>query len=502
MRRFSIKSSIFYQIIFLMFALYCGHHGAYKTIDSSLSLLLTFSYLFIDYILVHIITIKTKFLKNSLYTLRLAQIQSLFLLTNWEVPLVVQYVVAVLIFYRICLMMTELVLQETELKPFQCLLLFGISTIVIPFLAPSYSQLSFLFYLIVAMIGTLGTVYKKWNHTYIYSKNWSYWLILGIFLLNTLFFTSIIVFLPVEQLFSGIWQLVNFTLVVIYCCMLMYNNHQIFHQKSHLSLLVLLFLIYWILFSYILERPLVEVIWTEFLFFQIAYIGRLIYSLVQLENVGSTDYAGLGALVREEKLKAEFATFLHDDILQDINAMIQLSRVAPSKEILQLINENLERLNEFTRARMNFYSPQLLKGLSLYENYRQLIPFFKKRYPDSEMVIHVNVDRNLTLAPPYDILVYRWMRELINNSYKYAQAESITITLSREGSSCEFIVEDDGIYKHHFPISEGYGLSTLKAQVKAIGGRLHIYQVQSHGFGIHVYFEIEGDKAIESFINR
>ncbi|HFR3777771.1 TPA: hypothetical protein ACHVGV_002076, partial [Streptococcus suis] len=64
--------------------------------------------------------------------------------------------------------------------------------------------------------------------------------------------------------------------------------------------------------------------------FSIAYLGTLIHTLHLLGEDNDHYYTGLSALIREEILKEEFANFLHDDILQDLNAMIQLSRIKNS----------------------------------------------------------------------------------------------------------------------------------------------------------------------------
>ncbi|HEM5054804.1 TPA: ATP-binding protein, partial [Streptococcus suis] len=94
-----------------------------------------------------------------------------------------------------------------------------------------------------------------------------------------------------------------------------------------------------------------------------------------------SEHVGINSILKEEALKQEFANFLHDNILQDINALIQLSRLDNPSVSVKIIEERLEYLNTFVRERMNQYSPQLLKGLSLYDNYRMMLKAFEKRYP-------------------------------------------------------------------------------------------------------------------------
>ncbi|HFR3531546.1 TPA: sensor histidine kinase, partial [Streptococcus suis] len=455
------------------------------------------------FILVKIITIKTKFLRTCLWTLRLVQLQNFFLIEEGVIPLLLQYVLAIVVFNLLILIASKLLLQIEEIKFIKWSVLIGIVSSVLPIYFPAFVSLFFVCYIFMVVGGVIWTSRRQWDSTlYVQSKNWSYWISLFIFVFNVLFLSLIMIFLPSLELFAGIWQVIVTELVLILFGILFYNNRLLLHNSSLLLLILLGFLCSWIIFVYIVNRSLSEILWVELVMFSIAYLGTLIHTLHLLGEDNDHYYTGLSALIREEILKEEFANFLHDDILQDLNAMIQLSRIKNSDEVLSIISENLDRLNIFTRNQMNLYSPQLLKGLSLYENYLQMIESIRKRYPDVSLNINLYMDSELRLPPPYDVLVYRWVRELVNNSFKYSQGSYINIRLTVEDSTCKIVMVDDGIYTSETTIGEGHGLKTISAQLRAVGGSIKHYQVEPQGFGTFILFEIEGDKAIESFINR
>lgn len=499
----SLKISIMYQLVLVIMIIGLGYHHTFNDESSILPLLLEFLFLFIEFILVKIITIKTKFLATCLWTLRLAQIQTISLIIYRGVPLLLQYIIAVLLFNLMLLLVFKLLLQDEKITPVKWTILFGIISSIVSVSFPSFVAPFFVCYMFIVIGILLFFGHKKWNSSvYSHSKNWSYWICMFVFVFNILFLSSVMLFVPGLDLFSGIWQVIVAEFILVLFGILFYNNRLLLSNSNLLLTICLLFLLYWIIFAYIIKRPLQEVLWMELISFALAYIGSLIHHLHLLNGESDNHYNGLSALISEERLKEEFANFLHDDILQDLNAMIQLSRIKNSNEVLPIINDNLERLNVFTRNQMNIYSPQLLKGLSLYENYLQMIESIKKRYPNLPLKIKLSMDSDLKLPPPYDVLVYRWLRELVNNCYKYAQANSLKIDLVIEGAICKISVSDDGIYTSQTTLGEGHGIKTIDSQLRAVGGSLKQYQVMPHGYGILIVFEIEGDRAIESFINR
>ncbi|HFR3927398.1 TPA: hypothetical protein ACHVIG_001998, partial [Streptococcus suis] len=82
-----MKTSIIYQLFFIIFTVWLGYCHIFLESNAVLPLLFALLFLFIEFILVKIITIKTKFLRTCLWTLRLVQLQNFFLIEEGVIPL-------------------------------------------------------------------------------------------------------------------------------------------------------------------------------------------------------------------------------------------------------------------------------------------------------------------------------------------------------------------------------------------------------------------------------
>lgn len=89
--------------------------------------------------------------------------------------------------------------------------------------------------------------------------------------------------------------------------------------------------------------------------------------------------------------------------------------------ILSLINK--------IRNTVDSYSPLIIKSISLKENYKNLIKSMQQRYSKNDIIIDFYCDKDFFLEKPYDILIYRIMKELLNNAFKHSNAELIELRL-------------------------------------------------------------------------
>ena len=56
------------------------------------------------------------------------------------------------------------------------------------------------------------------------------------------------------------------------------------------------------------------------------------------------------------------------------------------------------------------------------------------------------MSRDTVLIAPYDTIVYRWIREIVNNAFKYSKAKNVEIVLKNQAGQVELILKDDGIF--------------------------------------------------------
>ena len=95
-------------------------------------------------------------------------------------------------------------------------------------------------------------------------------------------------------------------------------------------------------------------------FFEILYIFHLVFQLYEVNISTEKSFGwGIDQIRREEEIYKEISIFLHDDLLQDLNAINQLLQVKNHEEVKVIIEKTINHLNRLTREKMNQYSPQL-----------------------------------------------------------------------------------------------------------------------------------------------
>ena len=97
--------------------------------------------------------------------------------------------------------------------------------------------------------------------------------------------------------------------------------------------------------------------------------------------------AALVQLQQEELLKTEFANFLHNDVLQDLLSIKNMTTKAHRPEVRELIIETLDKLNIHIREQMQDYHPVLLKNLTAKENYQNLIEDVSQTFPQRNISV-------------------------------------------------------------------------------------------------------------------
>ncbi len=90
-----------------------------------------------------------------------------------------------------------------------------------------------------------------------------------------------------------------------------------------------------------------------------------------------------------------------------------------------------------------------------------------------------------------EVMVYRCIHELVNNTLKHAQAGKINVQLVQEDHRVSFTVQDDGRGFDPQATHEGMGLRNIRQRVAAFMGKMEIY---STGEGTETHVELELDE--------
>ena len=262
--------------------------------------------------------------------------------------------------------------------------------------------------------------------------------------------------------------------------------------------------------AYLFKIPLMAI----FMGIHIAMLLVLIFNVLLYVRVCShpTDYNNaadrqhfyaysLEQIKREEKLRKDFSNYLHDDILQDLLSIKNMIRKAEQPEVKQLLLDTLTELNSSIRFQMQSYHPTLIKSLTLKENIQSLLDSLSDNH---SAAIRLDCDADIFLVEPYNMLVYRMIKELTTNALKHAGATVICVLLIQENGHITLKVTDNGkgFKPYTYQAGTHQGLSSIREQVSLLNGTMNIHPTAGGGTTITISMPMNGGDSYESFISR
>ncbi|MEA5110445.1 hypothetical protein SDC9_15372 [bioreactor metagenome] len=206
----------------------------------------------------------------------------------------------------------------------------------------------------------------------------------------------------------------------------------------------------------------------------------------------------LSAIMRtEENERLNFAKELHDGLgplLSSVKMAVSTAHTGnnnpQNKEVMihaeKLIDESITSLKEIS----NKLSPHVLNNFGLKKAVKSFITHMA---PVDNL--NINFDSNLgEKRYPYntEVVLYRVICELINNSLKHAEARNIYITLMDEADGIRLDYLDDGIGfdSKILDIGEkGMGFANIRSRIKSLKGTIEIYSVPNEGVRVNVKIE-------------
>ena len=195
----------------------------------------------------------------------------------------------------------------------------------------------------------------------------------------------------------------------------------------------------------------------------------------------------------EEKERARLAADLHDEVGPLLSSMkmylVSMMETSDMKKV-QFISSQLDSLikESITTVReiSNDLSPHVLNSYGL--------PAAIRNAAETKAgLIQVNFTENLNsqrINPNVEIIFYRIIKELMNNTVKHAEAKTIQIQLKLETHRLRMSYTDDGKgflweKEMHSP-SGGQGLMNILNRIKSINGQYVIMTSPGNGFSFEL----------------
>jgi signal transduction histidine kinase len=198
----------------------------------------------------------------------------------------------------------------------------------------------------------------------------------------------------------------------------------------------------------------------------------------------------------EEKERERFSKDMHDGLgplLSTVKLYVsELNSEETTKEeratFTKQINEMLDQAVASTREISNNLMPRVIHEYGLV---KAIDSFSQKVNQTKKLDIrfnHTGVDQ--TMDADLQLILFRVISELINNTIKHAKASNIKIQLTRKHDHVSLSFEDDGVGFNMDKVMSnpnmGIGLKSIISRVKSVNGRCIFKSFEGHGFKIYI----------------
>ena len=229
------------------------------------------------------------------------------------------------------------------------------------------------------------------------------------------------------------------------------------------------------------------------------YIRKIFLFMRRLDELRSeTGKRVLSAVIRtEEQERKRFAKELHDGLgplLSVIKMLVSGMDEKNSNEVNGKIKQNLrlavdEAIANVRNVSANI-SPHLLNNFGLKDS----IEAFIKRMGQAEH-FHIQFTTNLEKQRfnyNVEVIVYRVICELINNTLKHAAATEVTISLQLENEVLYLEYTDNGVGFDVASVGRfgGMGLDNMRYRLQSGNGNIEITSEHGHGMRANAYIHI------------
>ncbi|MDR2129918.1 MAG: sensor histidine kinase [Odoribacteraceae bacterium] len=227
----------------------------------------------------------------------------------------------------------------------------------------------------------------------------------------------------------------------------------------------------------------------------IFYIRKLFQFLRRVDRIrDETEKRVLSAVIRtEEHERQRFAKELHDGLgpLLSVTKMLLSGFDTPNTaEVNEKLKRNLQQVVDeaivSVREISTNISPHILNDFGL----KDAVSSFIKKLRAAEGIeirFHTNIEHR-RFSYDVEVIMYRVICELINNTIRHARADEIQINLQWADDTLHLDYQDNG---QGFDVQQtenrGMGLSNMQYRLKSGNGDIQFTSEQGRGMQAHAY---------------
>ena len=194
----------------------------------------------------------------------------------------------------------------------------------------------------------------------------------------------------------------------------------------------------------------------------------------------------------EERSRSQFAKELHDGMGPLLSsAKMSLSAISTEsmsdnqREIVQNTQFVIDEAIRSVREISNNMSPQVLIDFGLAQGIRNFISRIKSLHTIEEISFETNINED-RFDNDVEVVVYRVVCELINNSLKHSHCTKIDISLIQKDRHLDMNYRDNGCgFNIQTSTKNGMGLSNIYSRIDSLNGTLNIISSEGNGMNAH-----------------
>lgn len=230
--------------------------------------------------------------------------------------------------------------------------------------------------------------------------------------------------------------------------------------------------------------------------FLVRHVDRVTEQRRVLENRLMT-----AVLRTEERQRATLSRELHDGLGPLLSsAKMSLSALQRSelgdreretiKNTSAVIDEAIRSLREIS----NNLSPHILNNFGLVRGIKNFVDKVAAMY-DCQIIFRTRLSGE-RFDSNTEVILYRVVGELVNNSLKHSECHRITIDLNTVANNLVIDYRDDGKGFVLRDVEErGMGLSNIKSRISSLGGKIAISSHKGGGMSAHIEVAADGCNA-------
>ena len=233
----------------------------------------------------------------------------------------------------------------------------------------------------------------------------------------------------------------------------------------------------------------VAVLISLLMFIGTIYIRRIFNLQDRIDNMRKENESKvLAAIIKtEEKERRSFAKEIHDGLGPILSAIkmsssaIQKSDLGePNRKIFTRIEAAIDEAIVSVKEISNNLSPHILEKYGVEKAVKSFIANLVTK--ECAITFSSNLEGK-RYEDNLEVIIYRVIGELLNNTVKHSQATSVKVSLFDDGQQLELLYSDNGVgFSSEIADSEGMGLFNIRSRIKSINGHLEMHTSPEEGF--------------------